>query len=137
LISTHLFSQELLHTYYFDFGLNDDYNGLGTVQGADSPLYWNNVLQANASPNALSIRTENNKESSIELTMQQTMQRNGIRHGGLMHPEKYLLGDFAVAHATHDFFYTDKEGVFILKGLQKKQLYKFYFLMQHHLFYYI
>lgn len=128
LISTHLFSQELLHTYYFDFGLNDDYNGLGTVQGADSPLYWNNVLQANASPNALSIRTENNKESSIELTMQQTMQRNGIRHGGLMHPEKYLLGDFAVAHATHDFFYTDKEGVFILKGLQKKQLYKFYFL---------
>jgi hypothetical protein len=54
---------------------------------------------------------------------------NGVRNGALTSPEATLLGDFAIATATHDYVFTNNDGDITLsfKNLEVKNHYRIKF----------
>lgn len=101
--------------FFIDFSRTDA-NGAITASPDTNGNYWNNLASPSFEvPVGLSLAdlvdTENNA-STIDVATDNvvngpTFRANGDSVGGLMNPDPLLLGDFAIADATRDYFFVE------------------------------
>lgn len=115
-------------TFLVDFGPDDATNGNATASPDINGNYWNNLTQAAANQDTVNLVSNTNTMSSAYLTVTQGFLTNGINHGGLLNPEDTLLGHFAIATATQDYFFTSgTTGSLEIGGLDTSKSYVFQF----------
>lgn len=118
-----------------DFGPNDGANGLITSSPDAQGNYWNNLTSGSSVPSGLSLAnlvSADNTPTSIGATITSGgWSNNGIQNGGLTAPDALLLGDFAVATATEDYFFVQggdgTTGTLRLNGLNAGSTYNLSF----------
>ncbi|MFT3788842.1 MAG: GDSL-type esterase/lipase family protein [Tepidisphaeraceae bacterium] len=125
----------------FDFGPSDGTNGDATNTDANGNK-WNNWFSVNGGATILpgehkaNLITTAGRNTAVRLTMTAQYLCNGKQNGGLLAPNAALLGNFAVATATEDYFYStgnnindatddDTAGGFMLDGLNPSLTYNF------------
>ena len=118
----------------FDFGPNNRNQGEHTLGPDANGNTWNNWHAANggipinAGEHIGNLVDTTNRPTGIDLTITGGFAARGIRHGGLRAPEQALLGDFAIATATEDYFSANSNGgSFMLDGLNPNFTYNFRF----------
>lgn len=88
-----------------DFGASSG-TGANTVSPDVNGNHWNNVNDHLASGPVYGLIDDTGAASGISLDITQKFDgSNGIGAGGLLTPNAALLGDFAIATATEDYFY--------------------------------
>jgi lysophospholipase L1-like esterase len=111
-----LFSQN--PTFFIDFGPNDVANGNITENPDVNGNYWNNMLIPTVTGETLELTSINNQSSLIGLEITQDFLMNGIQNGGLLDPDAGLLGEFAIATATQDYFFTTGAAALKFTGME-------------------
>ncbi|MCF8260651.1 MAG: T9SS type A sorting domain-containing protein [Melioribacteraceae bacterium] len=109
-----------------DFGPNDTTNGNITISPDDFGNYWNNVIDESAGGDSVNLIDNANNETGVSVKVTAAFQKNGILNGGLLEPSDSLLGDFAVASATEDYFFQTSSGVLEFSGFDKNKGYVFH-----------
>lgn len=125
--------------FYFDFGATSTAANPCdlTVSPDINGNYWNNITNdadntkyAYAGTSFSTIVDSSNGSSTLKLTLNDRFSTNGRSSGGgLTNPSADLLGDFAVATATGDYFYNeaDQNNIgFTVSGLNPAKGYKFF-----------
>lgn len=115
--------------YRIDFGRHDGgVNGTATASPDTNGKYWNNLGPTTVDV-ALGTRIDNlvdttNGASTIDLEiLTSSWDCNGKLNGGLLSPSPALLGEFAIATATEDYFFTQGSDRFKLEGLDPDRRY--------------
>ena len=103
--------------YLIDFGPDDVTNGNQTLSPDANGNYWNNVIDPLASGSAISLVDKSNNSSTAFIQVTQDFLANGILNGGLLSPDPVLLGEFAIATATQDYFFVTGTGSLEVGGL--------------------
>lgn len=104
--------------FYFDFGPKDVTNGNNTVNPDENGHYWNNINDPYAINNpTFNLVDESNNSTNLVLKVISNFQFNGINHGSLLSPDPALLGDFAIATATEDYFFTTSNATIEVSGM--------------------
>lgn len=127
----------VVQTLYFDFGSD----GTNTARGVQTENpdangnYWNNIIN-NSGNNAMagtaysSLVNSENIQIAYTVTLNSRFTTNGgTSGGGLMAPLEENLGDLAIASATGDYFFIEKNednSSFTFSDLDKSKGYKFY-----------
>jgi len=117
-------------TILVDFGPNDGTNGAITASPDNLGQYWNNLVGAGNSvsiPAGTGINnliTTTNYTTSIGLTISSGFYANGILNGGLLTPSYSLLGNFAIASATEDYFFTGASASLTITNLDSTLNYR-------------
>ncbi|MES2437789.1 MAG: PEP-CTERM sorting domain-containing protein [Verrucomicrobiota bacterium] len=103
-----------------DFGRDDgavavgSQDGLPTANPNSSGKYYNNYTSGFDVTNGSSVQNlldTGGSATTIDVSViAGNVDANGIRNGGLTNPNSSLLGDFAVATATHDYFFVNGGG---------------------------
>lgn len=127
---------EAVKKCYIDFGKN---NGGLDGQLTQSPdangNYWNNMYSNGDGPTQEQAGTKialiysDNTMSPYSVELGTMFEFNGVRNGGLTDPDPALLGDLAVATATHDYLFRSGDGVkctLLFKNLDKNKMYRFH-----------
>jgi len=109
---------------FIDFGPNDVINGNRTLSPDLNGNYWNNVISETAG-STLTLVDKSNTASGMTFKVTFGMSKNGILNGGLLVPNTSYLGEFAIATATQDYFFTSTSGQFKLSGLNANKCYRF------------
>jgi lysophospholipase L1-like esterase len=97
----------------FDLGPDDVVNGEPTASPDPNGNHWNNWHTVGGGAEILAgehigaLATTGGDATSIDLVITSQWASNGILNGGLLNPSAALLGHFAVATATEDYFFTD------------------------------
>ncbi|MEI7502920.1 MAG: Ig-like domain-containing protein, partial [Paludibacter sp.] len=122
-------SQTLNQSVFIDFGLNYSTNGIITASPDVNGNFWNN--HTSVAVGAITIlKNQAGTASGFTITNVTTFGANGgTAYGGLMAPTAALLGDFAIASATQDYFFLSTANTtYTLKisGLNVSKGYKFY-----------
>ncbi len=113
---------------FIDFGPNDVTNGNTTLSPDANNNYWNNATDPALTATPVSLIDNANSATGFSLVITTAMTRNGILSGGLLAPNSSFLGEFAVATATQDFFFTTNAttpGQLKITGLDPNKQYKF------------
>ena len=114
-----------------DFGPANDDDGRATSIPDINGNYWNSwrpTTGDTAIPNGTAfvgtvVDTDNNA-TGIGLTMPNSFNCNGIKHGGLLAPDAGLLGDFAIDTATEDYWFESTGGAAVtINGLDPELTY--------------
>ena len=129
-------------TFLIDFGLNNA-QGSTTSSPDTNGNTWNNIYSNAAAGNNTggtgtstglsNLVSTANSGSSISLALINGTGAwsvsGGTGFGGLMNPSAALLGDFAVATATQDYFFTSGGGTasILISGLDQSMTYDFSF----------
>jgi lysophospholipase L1-like esterase len=128
----------------FDFGPTSPADGDHTLGADANGKLWNNWHRAtggaaiNAGEHLANLVDTTGAGTGIRMTIIGGFSSNGKANGGLLTPSPLLLGDFAVATATQDYFFStaddlvgggsdDIPGGFMLDGLDPNQVYDFRF----------
>jgi hypothetical protein len=120
-------------TLLVDFGPDDGTNGSVTSSPDSMGQYWNNLVGVGgggAIPalNLTNLVTTGNAATTIGLSSSASgWAANGFLNGGLMSPSETLLGNFAVANATGDYFLTTTSASLTLSNLDSTALYRLRF----------
>lgn len=122
-----LHSQDLIQSIFVDFGPNDGTNGSVTPNPDVNGIFWNNPTDPTVNAAPLNLINRLNSASGITLSVNTDLATNGILNGGLLSPESNLLGEFAIATATQDYFYTPSSGQISFSNLDKTHTYVFHF----------
>jgi lysophospholipase L1-like esterase len=93
-----------------DFGLNDVTNGNSTPSPDANGNYWNNVLNLTGVADTFRLVDKANVATGIKLKVNANFLTNGIATGGLLAPSAALLGQYAIATATQDYFFLQGTG---------------------------
>ena len=117
--------------FYFDFGVNDGTNGNVTPSPDANGNYWNNVLNKTGVADTFRLVDKANNASGLKLTVGANFLTNGIQTGGLLAPDAALLGPYAIATATQDYFFVQgtgstATGTIRLSGLDRTKRYVFH-----------
>ena len=110
-----------------DFGPNDITNGNITVNPDSNGNYWNNATQETTAADTLFLFDNANLPTNFYMTVKSSFSKNGILNGGLLEPDPALLGEFAIATATQDYFFSTTSGSIQVGGLNKSKAYVFRF----------
>ena len=119
--------------FYIDFGKNN--NGLDGSPTASPDVngnYWNNLYSngdaqtTELAGKKLDIVFSDNTASNYVLETGTAFQFNGVRNGGLLHPDPALLGDLAIPTATHDYMFAGANGSLYFKNLNTDRIYRFH-----------
>ena len=110
-----------------DFGPNDIINGNNTVSPDLNGNYWNNVNNGMVGGDPVSFVDNANNPTGAYLTVTAQFSTNGILNGGLLEPDSALLGEFAIATATQDYFFQTTSSAFKISGLDNTRSYIFHF----------
>lgn len=122
--------------FYIDFGKNN--NGLDGSPTANPDVnnhYWNNMFSngdgatTEQAGKKVNLVFSDNEPSPYVLETASALQFNGVRNGALTAPSAELLGDMAIATATHDYMFVDANmppGKLAFKNLNKDKTYRFY-----------
>jgi hypothetical protein len=93
-----------------DFGPNDVTNGNSTPSPDANGNYWNNILNNTAVADTFRLVDKTNVATGIKLKVGPNFLTNGIATGGLLAPSAALLGQYAIATATQDYFFVQGTG---------------------------
>lgn len=111
--------------FYFDFGDA----ARTTANPDDNGNYWNNMT-GNTVGATLNLVDNKNTSVSYILEITKKFTLNATSPGALASPSSDLLGDFAIANATVDYFFVEgaaeNTGEIKLKNLNPEKGYKFY-----------
>lgn len=118
-----LFSQN--KSYLIDFGPNDVTNGNTTSSPDINGNYWNNIIDPTTSGTPINLVDKENGASDIEVKVVDNLASNGIQNGGLLMPDASLLGEYAIATATQDYFFTSSAGILAFDNLDPAKGYVF------------
>ncbi|GAA5484790.1 PEP-CTERM sorting domain-containing protein [Haloferula sargassicola] len=103
-------------TVLIDFGRHDGVQGNPTVNPDTNGHYWNNLTYNGGEFQIPSGQAYNdlvdtsNVATTIDVTTTSIWRSNGVNNGGLLAPSAGLLGDFAIATATQDYWFTETGG---------------------------
>ena len=134
----------------FDFGPSNRSDGEHTASPDENGNHWNNwhpVLATRTPPNENyswnilagesigNLITVEEQETGIDLIVTAEFATAGMRDGGLLAPNSAVLGEFAIATATEDYFWATtsdlfggiRTGGFMLTGLDPSLTYDFRF----------
>lgn len=112
-----------------DLGPNNPQDGNHSASPDSFGNHWNNWhgidggINIHAGQSLGNLITTTGANTGIDLVVAGGFLSNGIVNGGLLSPSAVLLGDFAVATATQDYFYCTNEdaaGGFVLRGLDPR-----------------
>ena len=114
-----------------DFGVNDGTNGNSTPSPDVNGNYWNNVLNQTTAADTFRLVDKANVATGIKLKVAPNFLTNGIATGGLLAPSAALLGEYAIATATQDYFFvqgtgTTSVGTLRLSGFDRTKRYVFH-----------
>ncbi|MBG8555448.1 GDSL-type esterase/lipase family protein [Hymenobacter guriensis] len=114
-----------------DFGPNDKTNGVITPSPDVNGNYWNNVLNQTGITDTFRLVDKANVATGIKLKVGANFRTNGILNGGLLTPSADLLGQYAVATATQDYFYVEGTGAaavatLTMNGFDRSKRYVFH-----------
>ena len=93
-----------------DFGPNDATNGNITPSPDVNGNYWNNILNNTGVADTFRLVDKANAATGIRLKVGPNFLTNGIATGGLLAPSAALLGQYAIATATQDYFFVQGTG---------------------------
>jgi lysophospholipase L1-like esterase len=93
-----------------DFGPNDVTNGNITPSPDVNGNYWNNILNNTGVADTFRLVDKTNVATGIKLKVGANFLTNGIATGGLLAPSAALLGEYAIATATQDYFFVQGTG---------------------------
>lgn len=123
-------------TIYIDFGKNNNgLDGSPTTSPDANDNYWNNMYSNGDGPTteqagkSLELIYSDNTPSGYIVELGTNFEFNGIRNGGLTNPDPDLLGDLAVATATHDYLFRNGDGIegkLFFKNLNPQKMYRFH-----------
>lgn len=114
----------------FDLGPANPMDGTPTTSPDANGNTWNNWRAIAGGTPILagehqgSLLTSSGQDSGFGIVISGEFQANGIQNGGLTQPDPALLGDFAIASATQDYFFSDADflpGGFYLRGLDPRR----------------
>lgn len=106
-----------------DFGPNYGTNGDPT--GTNGSNFWNDITDAGVSATSLNLKNIGASNTGILFDVTVASQTNGKLNGGLINPDAGNLGEFAVATATEDFFFTGITASVKFSGLKATSTYIF------------
>jgi lysophospholipase L1-like esterase len=114
-----------------DFGPNDVTNGNITPSPDANGNYWNNILNLTSAADTFRLVDKANVATGIKLKVNANFLTNGIATGGLLAPTAALLGEYAIATATQDYFFLQgtgaaSVGTLRLSGLDPSKRYVFH-----------
>lgn len=123
LITGTLLSQTT-NEFFIDFGKNDATNGNITIGPDGNGNHWNNIIDLGTST-IVDLVNKSNTATNLDLQVTSSgFNSNGILNGGLLSPDANLLGGFAVATATQDYFFVNnKTASFKLDNLDASKAY--------------
>jgi lysophospholipase L1-like esterase len=124
-------AQAPLRSILADFGPNDVTNGNITPSPDANGNYWNNILNNTAVTDTFRLVDKTNVATGIKLKVGANFLTNGIATGGLLAPSAALLGEYAIATATQDYFFVQgtgatSVGVLTMKGFDPTKRYVFH-----------
>lgn len=93
-----------------DFGVNDVTNGNITPSPDANGSYWNNVLNNTGIADTFRLVDKANVATGVKVKVGANFLTNGIATGGLLAPSAALLGEYAIATATQDYFFVQGTG---------------------------
>ncbi|MBH8567333.1 T9SS type A sorting domain-containing protein [Microvirga sp. STS02] len=99
-----------VRSLYADFGPNDVTNGNITPSPDANGNYWNNILNNTGVADTFRLVDKANAATGIKLKVGPNFLTNGIATGGLLAPSAALLGQYAIATATQDYFFVQGTG---------------------------
>jgi lysophospholipase L1-like esterase len=114
-----------------DFGTNDGTNGNITPSPDANGNYWNNILNNTGVADTFRLVDKTYAATGIKLKVGANFLTNGIVTGGLLAPSAALLGEYAIATATQDYFFVQGTGstslgTIRLSGLDPTKRYVFH-----------
>lgn len=131
LLISGLEAQTLLQKMYVDFGPAAS-PGLNTASPDVNGNTWNNHTGITAGTTTALVNSSGTATGFSLVNVTACLANGGSSVGGLVAPSASLLGDFAIANATQDYFFTQSglngTNSFSIKltGLSKTKGYKFY-----------
>ncbi|RZK15867.1 MAG: hypothetical protein EOO56_21865, partial [Hymenobacter sp.] len=117
---------QTVRSVYADFGPNDVTNGNITPSPDVNGNYWNNILNNTGVADTFRLVDKANAATGIKLKVGTGFQTNGIVNGGLLAPSAALLGQYAIATATQDYFFLATTATMRLNGLDRSKRYVFH-----------
>ncbi|GAB3585173.1 GDSL-type esterase/lipase family protein [Hymenobacter daeguensis] len=109
-----------------DFGPNDGTNGNITPSPDANGNYWNNILNLTGVADTFRLVDKSNQPTGVKLKVGANFQTNGILNGGLLAPSAALLGEYAIATATQDYFFLQTAATLRISGLDRSKRYVFH-----------
>jgi len=113
-----------------DFGPSNDDDGRAAPSPDANGNHWNSWRPAEGGKNFGSgvilpnlVTAADGTSTPVGLRATGTFWTNGRLNGGLLAPDPALLGDFAIAEATEDYFYNSVSSSFRITGLDPNALY--------------
>ncbi|OWP61894.1 hypothetical protein CDA63_17035 [Hymenobacter amundsenii] len=124
-------AQTTARSVLVDFGVDDGTNGNVTPSPDANGNYWNNVLNKTGVADTFRLVDRTNAATGLKLKVGANFLTNGIQTGGLLAPSVALLGPYAVATATQDYFFVQgtgstATGTIRLSGLDRTKRYVFH-----------
>jgi lysophospholipase L1-like esterase len=111
-----------------DLGPDDGVDGIGAPAVDGFGIHWNEWSGIHGNEQVLAgealraLVTTTGSASDVAVVITGGFRANGLRNGGLLHPDGARLGTMAVAEATSDFFFVgvdpDDPGGLALTGLR-------------------
>ncbi|MEM9258264.1 MAG: Ig-like domain-containing protein, partial [Bacteroidota bacterium] len=124
-LSISLAGQTPIQSFYLDFGPNDGANGNTTASPNANGVHWNNPSSGSTTAPAIVLVNQDGIVTTRSVVVTNSFSTNGINHGGLLEPTSELLGEFAIATATQDYFFTSNSSALTFSGLDPSRGYKF------------
>ncbi|WP_460503150.1 SGNH/GDSL hydrolase family protein, partial [Hymenobacter agri] len=120
-----------VRSVYADFGPNDGTNGNSTPSPDANGNYWNNILNQTGVADTFRLLDKTGQATGIKLKVGPNFLTNGIVTGGLLAPSAALLGQYAIATATQDYFFVQgtgstATGTLRISGLDRTKRYVFH-----------
>ncbi|MCF0196265.1 MAG: SGNH/GDSL hydrolase family protein [Bacteroidaceae bacterium] len=126
-------AQTVEQTFYIDYGAAISTNGEKTLGADVNGHYWTNVTSTTSHnhiyPQAVQMVNSQNQTTDYRVEIGSFFNTNGKQNGALLSPKKELLGDLAIATATHDYMFVETwldYNVVRFAGLDVTKAYRFY-----------
>lgn len=110
-----------IQSLFLDFGTSA---ALTTSPDANGN-YWNNITDPTATAVAVPLVNSINTATGYSQKMNTSLSAYDVTAGGLAAPDPLLLGEFAIATATQDYFGNSTNGSMSFKGLNPNSAYRF------------
>lgn len=128
--AVHAQTAPAVRSMLLDFGPNDGTNGNITPSPDGNGNYWNNILNNTGVADTFRLVDKQNAATGVKVKVGPNFLTNGIATGGLLAPSAALLGEYAIATATQDYFFVQgtgstATGTLRFSGLDKTKRYVF------------
>ncbi|MCX6309154.1 MAG: Ig-like domain-containing protein [Bacteroidia bacterium] len=111
----------VIQSLFLDFGTS----AALTISPDANGNYWNNITDPTATALAVPLVNSLSTTTGYSQKMITSLSAYDVTAGGLAAPDPLLLGEFAIATATQDYFGNSTTGSMSFAGLNPNSVYKF------------